>query len=740
LTIKLVAAITSGLAHAHARGILHRDLKPANILLTDDMQPMILDFNLSQNIGGAPSSSSLIGGTLPYMAPEHLRATMGAGRVDTRSDVYAIGVMLFEMLTGQLPFATDAAAFPESLDAMIRQRYGQQPSARSINPQVSLAVDSIIRRCLEPDATRRYQSAAELLEDLQCQRSDLPLKFAPDRSWRERSRKWIRRHPRLASAGGLSVVAGGIILLMAAALIWRGHRLNRMQAVEQFRQFQSLAPRAVIALSLPGKDAPPPDRALALGTQALALYSVGEPDWQSEPIYQSLPDGDRQQLRATLKELLYRMASAEQTAARAEGPDGKQRLDQALAYNAMAQNLGDGGWRRPLRDQQSELEDARGRSAVAERLRRAARQDGALLEPDDYLAALPKVLARQYAEALPLLQRYTCDHPENSFAWFLLGNCYFAMKADQDAEVCYTHCLANVPEAGEPYVWRGIVRLQLGRWAQAEADFTEALRRHTDPVAVSLNRARARERQGRLKEAIDDYTAAIERGRNDSLTYLLRSNAYYGLGDDERGDRDLHEGLRREPIDDDGWVLRSAKRFAMGDADGALADVDRALLLNPTSSRALRNRALILANALERFGEAIESLDRVLQLEPQDCHALVMRGLLKARMEDRRGAINDARRAVRMKPAALTFYQAAMILATAAQVAEEDSGAGERDGAEAVRLLSIALELNPQLARDAQVEPELAPLRGRADFLELFQGVADLQQADASLTSSSAVD
>ena len=103
--------MADGLAHAHERGILHRDLKPANILLGDDGEPLLLDFNLAADTKlRGPASAALIGGTLPYMAPEHLQALRGEDRtLDARSDLYSLGVILFELLTGNHPFETHQA-------------------------------------------------------------------------------------------------------------------------------------------------------------------------------------------------------------------------------------------------------------------------------------------------------------------------------------------------------------------------------------------------------------------------------------------------------------------------------------------------------------------------------------------------------------------------------------------------------------------------------------------------------
>src|SRR4029079_17314617 len=98
----LGGCLADGLAHAHERGVLHRDLKPANVLLTDEGQPMLLDFNLAEDARAGGPGAAAVGGTLGYMAPEHLEAYRGSPRaVDARSDLYSLGVILFELLTGR---------------------------------------------------------------------------------------------------------------------------------------------------------------------------------------------------------------------------------------------------------------------------------------------------------------------------------------------------------------------------------------------------------------------------------------------------------------------------------------------------------------------------------------------------------------------------------------------------------------------------------------------------------------
>ena len=240
--------LAAGLHHAHERGILHRDLKPANVLLADDGQPMLLDFNLSEDVrpvgekgtvpicrngpkgalhewGPSPflPRAEFIGGTLPYIATENLLAyqcgTTGRRRA---SDVYSLGVILYELLTGRLPFSAYRGPEPEVLSRMLADRQNSAPGLRPWNKAVSPAVEAIVKKCLAADPQCRYASADELRDDMERQLKHQPLRYAPEPSWRERAHKWVRRHPRLTSASSIAAVASVFVALLAGGLAYRG--------------------------------------------------------------------------------------------------------------------------------------------------------------------------------------------------------------------------------------------------------------------------------------------------------------------------------------------------------------------------------------------------------------------------------------------------------------------------------------------------------------------------------------
>ena len=222
------ARLAEALSHAHDRGVLHRDIKPSNVLVTGDGLPMLLDFNLA----GEPWAERKafepdnLGGTLAYMAPEHLEAvSIGEDdRLDARSDVFSLGVLLFEAVTGSRPFLPPMGnSVPEALERAARDRRGEPPRLRDDNPEVPAALERVIRRCLAPDPDDRFPNAAELAADLQAVADDSPLKSTrepfPIRAARRARRSW----KKLVLVG---LVAGAAVALATSAVREGGQRLR----------------------------------------------------------------------------------------------------------------------------------------------------------------------------------------------------------------------------------------------------------------------------------------------------------------------------------------------------------------------------------------------------------------------------------------------------------------------------------------------------------------------------------
>ena len=225
-------------------------MKPANILISDEDEPLILDFNLSDELIVGGAASLLVGGTLPYMAPEHLESVITNEPFDQRADVYSLGVILFQLVVGTLPFPMRDGNFVESIMQMIadRKRLHVSPRFRSIS---SHDLSSIVLKCLAPNPADRYQSAADLRDDLCRHLADRPLKHAHNRSLRETSLKWLRRHRHLASLTSLAAVAFITVVIIAVSWFWQARRTQTLEAQRQADIFQEEFANIAMSLAVP---------------------------------------------------------------------------------------------------------------------------------------------------------------------------------------------------------------------------------------------------------------------------------------------------------------------------------------------------------------------------------------------------------------------------------------------------------------------------------------------------------
>ncbi len=158
--VHLITGVSDGLRYAHEHGFIHRDIKPHNILLTKDLVPKITDWGMSKVLAADVKKSSVAGFSLSYAAPEQVSPS-GFGRTDERTDLYQLGVVFYELVTGSIPFGGESIV--EVGNAILRE----EPIPPSeYNPDAE-AVEKIILKCLEKDPAKRYQSASELREALQ---------------------------------------------------------------------------------------------------------------------------------------------------------------------------------------------------------------------------------------------------------------------------------------------------------------------------------------------------------------------------------------------------------------------------------------------------------------------------------------------------------------------------------------------------------------------------------------------
>ena len=206
--VRTLITIARAVDYAHKHGVLHRDLKPANVVIDAAGEPHLTDFGLAKILGQDRARSTESGsvlGTPAYMSPE--QAAGGTKRVSTAADIYSLGAVLYEMLTGHPPFRGDTP-----LETLRRVTEDQPASPTTLNGTVDADQATICLKCLEKDPERRYPTALALAEDLERWLRHEPIEARPVGNM-ERFWSWCRREPRLAGMGA------GLILLLTATTI-----------------------------------------------------------------------------------------------------------------------------------------------------------------------------------------------------------------------------------------------------------------------------------------------------------------------------------------------------------------------------------------------------------------------------------------------------------------------------------------------------------------------------------------
>src|SRR5579871_2614446 len=648
----ITARLAEALQHAHQRGVLHRDIKPSNILLGADGQPMLLDFNVALNLNSTKAKATAVGGTVAYMAPEHLRALTtrdaSLGRlVDQRADIYSLGMVLYEILAGCRPFQQSGSYSPllSLVEAMALERGHILPSLRKIRNDVPWSLESIARKCLAPEPDQRYQRAEHLAEDLRRFLEDRPLKFAPELSRTEQVRKWIRRHPRLISSGSVATIAAALLIAAGTTLVGVYRHLScaqvelqAAQAPECLRAFEEGTKEALCLINTTNVLRDHLAQGVKTCEKTLNLYGVlDHADWESHPYWQGLDSIERRRLASDVRELLLLLAWARSRS----GSEDPVQVRQALALLDRAEAICTLAPLRALWEDRASYLERLGEAEAAQAARQKAKQLRPTTARDHYLLATTFARNQRCAEAVAELDEAIRLNPKHFWSLMQRGICRQELGHYTLAAGDFGTCIGLWPEFAWGYFNRGYALSLSGHKAEAIHDYSAALDRDPSFLLAHLNRGMARLELKQHNSALADFDKAIELGLDDAVPHAGRGAALEGLGRFAEAEQAFQAAFQRcqAASSDVRTRIHLLYGFAVASRtpDKALQAFADVLREQPEHPQALYGRALLLVER-GQLPEAIPLFDRAIEAAPQFVEARRYRAILFARQ----GALDRA--------------------------------------------------------------------------------------------------
>jgi serine/threonine protein kinase/Tfp pilus assembly protein PilF len=689
------ARLAEALQYAHDRGVLHRDIKPSNVLITADAMPMLLDFNLARPSPADGCPPTAIGGTLAYMAPEHLaaatetsdRAAREDARLDGRADIYSLGVVLYEALAARPfgPAIRDSRAGP-ALGALIESRRAQVPRLKaSSGRKIPAALGAVIERCLQPDRADRYTRAADLAADLQAVAENAPLVFArepqPDRAlkWAYRNRRTlvlgigagvlavvffafqsaavqreavVRREldtgTRSAAAGDFDAAAAHFAMAADRARAGGSRALRTLAAEAEHKRQDALAASRVRDKADSFFRQVEPIRYKLVtrhGLQAasedlLAVLSkfevLGSARWTENPELDRLDPDRRARLLEEVNEVLFLWVVASDLPGDAEA----SRRAGAMCKRALSFAEPKGPWLAL----KARYEGVRGgggatlASAADEPVARAAFELG-----------LVAVLEGRLDRALACFERAVRLRPDRFWYQFALAYHHAAAGDASQAMAHYDAAVALRPDAS----WALFNRAQLawsrqGAWEAALLDLSQLEKNPDglDPSLLALEAGRITQRLGDFPSALHHYDTVIATDKGGDLARRARLNRArideeLGPGGRARAWSFYDSLLRANPADSEARLHHALHALRSGRPN--VAEDDLTYLLGKAgteASNASRRAALLSARALSRVAQirpadAMRDADSAVRVDPSPGRARVhLRVALAAGRDD----------------------------------------------------------------------------------------------------------
>ena len=605
--VALGIELASGLEAAHREGIIHRDLKPGNLRITETGQLKILDFGLAELIEPGIDAASAetvtltmtLTGTLPYMAPEQFD-----GISDPRTDLWAAGVVLYELATGQLPFPQTQL---RQLKEAIRDEEPKRPT--EINPAISRGLESVILRALEKDPKRRYQAAKELHDDL--------VRVAG--GGKVKRHLWLRRHR-------LQLAVAALLVAVSAGLIYRFWPSSA--STDHGKSYKVLA---VLPLETAGQDAA--DSALGRGVAETVSARIAQ--GSNGRLFQLIPPNELSSKQVKTAEAARREFGVDMVLAVGLQRSGdKMRVTCSLIDPRNHQQVdartvtGDVGDLFTLEDTAvTEVFDMLPRNARSEQPAVTEVHAAVPAGYEYYVRGRGYLLEYQKSEnidsAISEFQHSLQVSPNYAPAYAGLGEAYWrGYKADRGKEwldQAKTNCqkaLAADPRLAEGHTCLGNLYNDTGQYDKAVKEFQRADSLDPDSVDALNGLAEAYDRLGNAAAAEDTYRKAITLRPQYWAVYNWLGYFYFGQARYADAAAMFRKVVDLTPDNNRGYSNLGAMYLMEGQYADAIAALNRSIELRPTGS-ALSNLGMAYFYS-HRFSEAATMGEKALALDDKD--------------------------------------------------------------------------------------------------------------------------
>ena len=623
--------VAAALAHAHERGIIHGDLKPANILLRNDGEPALIDFNLSKD--NELKQLSWAGGTLPYMSPEQLQMMIGQRfQTSTSSDVYSLGLILFEVIENRLPFPAPLSAAETDIKAAVVAR---KSLFHFTNRHATAGLRAIIAKCLQVEPEKRYTSASELLEDIDRETANLPLIHADEGFFTSRLPKLTRRYPRVFATVPVALFCLSIVAVSAlsANYWWRSSKV--LAAQSQLSMFerearqqlpQLLNERSNFATRL-AKAASSVEAYIGGSTEDLAnspnlnWLNTSQRNLAKDLVFDycissaaiALESGNSRTdaERARVQKLL---GFCEGVPERAKQSPLLQQLQQILAEGKVQAVQVD-----PVDGEDEQTTNTRLTATVEDLL--LARASVLNNQPNLAMTQLARISRLSNSDASPFAHLY----------WLTAGDAQFQLEQYEAALLSYELAIGVASGAAISYERRAKLRVATKDYKSAELDYSTAIRLFPDNAAYYVDRALLREKLLNLNGSREDLDYALELAPHSNRIALIRARVHQRLGETEAVRDDMKRAMTSEPQTVEDWISRALAQLPRF-PDRALRDLKAAEALAPNSADVLQNLAHVHSEHLKDIPSAIAALDRILAANSNNQKARAGRCVLLARL------------------------------------------------------------------------------------------------------------